>query len=177
MSQRLWRIAFILLSIFHTVHGEQYAPTYVPVISCKLGATQVKLLAITTIDGKQLFLQFDGLISPAFSDMPNDDFIGNIVMSKCVDGVLIFALNYGPPYQKGVAIRWSKKDKTYERINFSEKALPQWLYVNREKMLIIIPNLNAEARAKYLVHDRSDGESFEVNQLPNPQNFRVHRLP
>jgi len=103
--------------------------------------------------------------------MPRTDFVGHIALAKCVGKTLIFALNYGPPYLKGVAIRQNPVTHADERIYFAEKALPRWLYSGRKEMLVIIPNEGDETDKKYLVYRYEAGkgqpdESTPTDQLP-----------
>ncbi len=101
--------------------------------------------------------------------MPEADFVGRIALSRCVGRTLVFVLNYGSPYLKGVAIRLNPVTHVEERIYFAEKALPRWLYSGRRAMWVIIPNEGGETDGKYLVYRYSEGrltESAPVDRLP-----------
>ncbi|WP_080427498.1 hypothetical protein [Burkholderia ubonensis] len=143
------------------------------VLSCPLeGGSRITLKAKSHgMDGDSLFLQTGKKIERAFLDMPETDFIGRIVLSKCVGKTLVFALDYGPPYLKGVAIRQNPKTHAEERIYFAEKSLPRWLYPGRQEMLVIIPNEGYETDKKYLVYRYIAGkgqsnESTPTDRLP-----------
>ncbi|MGV2293107.1 hypothetical protein AAHK20_30665 [Trinickia sp. YCB016] len=103
--------------------------------------------------------------------MPDTQFVGNVALARCVGGALVFALEYGPPYLKGVAIRRNPKTHADERIYFAEKALPRWLYLSNQEMLVVIPNEGHETDKKYLVYQYVSGkgqpdESTATDQLP-----------
>lgn len=147
-----------------------------PVLSCALeDGSRVTLEARSHgLDGDSLFVQVGGKTERAFLDMPRTDFVGHLALSKCVGKTLIFALNYGPPYLKGVAIRQNPETHAAERIYFAEKALPRWLYPGRKEMLVIVPNIGDETDKKYLVYRFVAGkgqpeESTPTDQLPVAQ--------
>jgi hypothetical protein len=149
------------------------AGTLRPVLSCVLeDGSRAKLETSSHgLDGDSLFVQVGGKTERAFLDMPRTDFVGHIALAKCVGKTLIFALNYGPPYLKGVAIRQNPVTHADERIYFAEKALPRWLYSGRKEMLVIIPNEGDETDKKYLVYRYEAGkgqpdESTPTDQLP-----------
>lgn len=145
--------------------------------SCRLAdGSRVALLAEATAEGNRFHLKIDGAIATAFTDMPDTDFIGTIALAKCVDRSLIFAISYGPPYLKGAVVRKNPVSHRLERIDFSEKALPRWLYVNAREMQLVIPNIGYEVSSKYLVyhHSASDGQSLEPvarDALPSSRGF------
>ena len=120
--------------------------------SCPLSdGSQALLLAEATAEGNRLHLKIDGTIGTAFTDMPDTDFIGAIALATCVDSSLVFAISYGPPYLKGAVLRKNPVSHRLERIDFSEKALPRWLYVNAREMQLVIPNIGHETTSRYLV--------------------------
>ncbi|ALI04335.1 hypothetical protein C1Y08_24970 [Pseudomonas sp. FW306-02-F02-AA] len=175
--RKIWLYTIALL-----VGGPAYAEPIKAILNCPFSdGTHASLLATSTLEGQKLFLKVDGNIQSAFSDMPNADFVGQIVMAKCVASGLIFALNYGTPYSKGVLLRKNPISHATERIDFSEKALPRWLYVGREQMRLVIPNSGHEVAAKFLVYDfvneKGQPEEVEgVDTLPDKLGFKVLRL-
>jgi hypothetical protein len=104
-------------------------------------------------DGVALYVYEGGKTQPAFLDMPNNQFIGNVKLARCVGGALVFALDYGPPYIKGVVIRLNPQSHADERIYFAEKALPRWLYLNDREMVLVVPNFGHETGKRYLVYE------------------------
>ncbi|MCO8314275.1 hypothetical protein [Pseudomonas mandelii] len=83
-----------------------FAQSPKPIISCLLSdGTRASLVAELSADGKRLFVNLDKKTQPAFTDMPDTDFFGVVIMAKCAPSSLIFALNYGSPYLKGVVLR------------------------------------------------------------------------
>lgn len=151
-----------------------------PILMCPMadGTKAVLLGQSHGLDGRSLLLQVDGKTAPAFQDMPDTDFVGEVVLAKCVHKTMVFALNYGPPYLKGVALRKNPVSHAVERIYFAEKALPQWLYTSDEEMLVVIPNVGLETGRKYLVYRYDAGrgqpaESSAENTLPSVTNHAV----
>lgn len=145
--------------------------------SCPLDdRSQVGLLAESTVEGNRFHLKIDGTVGTAFTDMPDTDFIGTIALAKCVDRSLVFAISYGPPYLKGAVVRKNPVSHRLERIDFSEKALPRWLYINSREMHLVIPNIGHEVASRYLVYhySASDGQSSEPaarDTLPSRRGF------
>ncbi|HAX1597372.1 TPA: hypothetical protein J0720_001218, partial [Escherichia coli] len=75
--------------------------------TCQLKKNEsVQLLSLRTIDGDTLYLKFRNVITGAFLDTPTKsyDFFGDVVLSQCINGSLIFALEYGSPYIKGCLV-------------------------------------------------------------------------
>jgi hypothetical protein len=165
----LWMAATALAA----APGASDASALRSIISCPLvDGGRITLMAKSHgVDGDSLFVQSTGRIERAFLDMPNSDFVGHIVLSKCVNNTLIFSLDYGSPYLKGVAIRKNPRTHDEEHIYFAEKSLPRWLYSDHQEMLVIIPNEGYETDKKYLVYRYLVGkgqptESVPTNRLP-----------
>ena len=139
-----------------------------PILSCPMadGTKAVLLAKSHGLDGKSLLLQIDGKTTPAFQDMPDTEFVGDVVLAKCADKTIVFALNYGPPYLKGIALRKNPVSHVEERIYFAEKALPRWLYTSDEEMLIVIPNAGLETDQKYLVYRFIAGQGQPEESAP-----------
>lgn len=157
------------------VFGEQGPELHI-VQSCPLADGGRATLEIVSRGYKadEPFVTIDGKTERAFLDMPDDEFAGHVVLADCVHGTLIFALEYGSPYLKGVAIRKNPKTLAIERLYFSEKALPRWLYSDDSLMQVVIPNLGFETSKKYLVYKYISGkgqsnESTPMDILPEPR--------
>lgn len=169
----------LLISFVALLAQTANAASLSAVSTCRLDdQSQVVLQAEPAIDGNRFFLQIDGNVEKAFTDMPDTDFVGTIALATCVDHVLVFAISYGPPYLKGVAIRKNPISHRIERIDFSEKALPRWLYVNASAMQLVIPNIGYEVRGKYLVYQYAvDGgqpnEPIASDSMPSKLGFKV----
>ncbi|WP_232435970.1 hypothetical protein [Burkholderia ubonensis] len=153
-----------------------YADNPVPtklrtIISCTLAdRTRVTLKAESHgDDGDALFVDEGGKTQPAFLDMPDTEFVGDVALARCVGGTLVFALEYGPPYLKGLAIRRNPQTHRDERIYFAEKALPKWLYLGSQEMLVVIPNLGHETDKKYLVYHYVAGRGAAQREHGNGQ--------
>lgn len=113
--------------------------------------------------------------------MPQSDFVGRIVLAKCVSSSLIFALEYGSPYMKGVVLRKNPVTHTVEQIDFSEKALPRWLYLGPRQMRLVIPNEGYEVSSKFLLYDYVAGKAqpdtaIGIDSLPDKHGFKVVHL-
>ena len=162
--------------------GPVFAQSPKPVINCLLSdGTRASLLAESSADGKRLFVNLDKKTQPAFTDMPDTDFVGAVVMAKCASSSLVFALNYGSPYLKGAVLRKNPVSHSIERIDFAEKALPRWLYLGQEQMRLVIPNIGNEVSGKFLVYDYFAGkgqpeEASSVDVRPDTHGFKVLRL-
>lgn len=150
--------------------------------SCRLeDGSQALLLSKDTLDGKQLSLRVDQRLEAAFSDMPDVNFVGEVVLARCIHGALISALNYGSPYIKGAVIRKRLGAMAIDRINFAEKALPRWLYLGRSDMRLVVPNIGYEVSSRFLVYEFSarGGQQLEVigsDRKPDEHDFRVSRV-
>lgn len=155
-----------------------HAASLTLVRSCHLvDGSQMTLLAEATADGNRLHLQINEHTEKAFTDMPDADFVGTIVLVACIDHSLVFAINYGSPYLKGAVVRKNPVSHRLERIDFAEKTLPRWLYVNSQEMQLIIPNIGYEVQSKYIVYQFSapDGQTTEplaTDTLPSRRGFK-----
>lgn len=158
------------------------AAPLVTVRTCRLdGGDRISLLSERGLEGDRFFLRVNGKVGKAFIDMPEYDFVGTIALATCVDHVLVFAISYGPPYLKGVAVRRNPVSHATERIDFAEKALPQWLYLSPKAMLLVIPNIGNEVSSKYLVYGLTQGKEQENeasarDALPEQSGFKVWRV-
>jgi hypothetical protein len=154
-----------------------------PMLACQLSSGQsVELLSEAHgPDGEALFLRFSGAPQKAFDDFPGTELVGAVALAKCVDRVLVFGLNYGPPYLKGGAIRANPTTRKIERINFSEKAAPGWIYSGAHDMLLVFPNLGHESARKFIVYrfvsaSGQDEQVSFVDRLPRLASYRASRL-
>ena len=174
---RLRALAVGLLSVatatFGATPGIDEAGGLRQVLSCPLADGSCIALDARShgLDGDALFVRRGHKTGRAFLDMPETDFVGRIALSRCVGKTLVFVLNYGSPYLKGVAIRLNPVTHVEERIYFAEKALPRWLYSGRREMWVIIPNEGGETDGKYLVYRYSGSkgrpsESTPADRLP-----------
>lgn len=172
-----------LIFIWALFASTAIAGTFSPVVTCNLGqGKKISLMAEShSVEGKELYLRIGKKTQAAFQDMPNERFIGEIAFARCVNKVLVFAMNYGPPYFKGAAIRKNPKTNAIETLYFSEKLLPSMIYTNADQMLVVIPNGGNETEKRFLVY-RSLGEkgqdeqSEPVDALPDETGFSVIHL-
>jgi hypothetical protein len=132
-------------------------------------------------DGDRFYLSMDAKSETAFTDIPEADYVGKVVLSKCLNHVLIYVISYGAPYLKGVVIRRTADNRTTHRIDFSEKALPELLYLNRRETKLAVPNAGYEVSSKYLVYryqlgKGQDEEAAASDVLPAETGFEVIRI-
>jgi len=159
-----------------------YAKPLKTILTCPLADnTKVSLLADPVEEGHSLSIKIDGKTRIAFTDMPQSDFVGRIVLAKCVSSTLIFALEYGSPYLKGVVLRKNPITHAVEQIDFAEKALPRWLYLGQKQMRLVIPNKGYEVPNKFLLYDYITGQvepetAVGIDTLPNAHGFKVVHL-
>lgn len=152
------------------------------ILNCPLSdGTNASLLAETDAEGQRLRLNLDKKIQPAFTDMPDSDFVGEVVLAKCASSSLIFVMDYGSPYLKGVVLRKNPVSHSIERIDFAEKALPHYLYLGQKQMRLVIPNIGNEVSTKFLIYDYVSGkgqpdEAVGSDVVPNVRGFKVVRL-
>ncbi|MFJ2709516.1 hypothetical protein ACIOZM_01340 [Pseudomonas sp. NPDC087346] len=155
------------------------ADTQNNLLDCSLSdGSTASLLACPSNYGQRLFLKIDDHVDTAFTDMPDSDFVGEVVLAKCTASTLIYAMNYGSPYLKGAVLRKSPITGTLERIDFAEKAQPTFLYLRPQQMRLVIPNEGYEDPSKLLIYDYlpKKGQPDEpkgANALPNRKGFEV----
>ncbi|MDI2591078.1 hypothetical protein POF45_06475 [Pseudomonas sp. 681] len=159
--------------------GQVFAQPPKPIINCLLSdGTQASLLAESSADGQRLFVNIDKKTQPAFTDMPDADFVGEVVMARCAGSSLIFALDYGSPYLKGVVLRKNPVSHSIERIDFAEKALPTFLYLGQTQMRLVFPNIGNETPKRFLIYDYVSGkgqgeEASGSDIVPGKSGFEV----
>lgn len=159
-----------------------FATPLTAVKTCALeDGTKATLLAKTSPEGSRFFIRMRGKTETAFTDIPDADYVGDIVLAKCIDQVFIFAITYGAPYLKGVVIRRPRHQHGTWRIDFSEKALPERLYLGASEMKLAIPNIGNEVPSKYLIYrfrreQGQDNEPLGSDQLPSEQGLEVKRV-
>ncbi|EDW1644255.1 hypothetical protein EK69_004564 [Salmonella enterica subsp. enterica] len=148
---------------------------------CKLDTgNEVKLISLRTVDGSTPYLIFDNVIVSAFLD--GSIFSGDVVLSKCINHSLIFALNYGPPYIKGCLITGLNDNavKNYrpKGFCFAERNTPESVWFGEDHTLIIIKNDNntGEWNGKYIIYDSREEEAQAFNRLPDAKGYKIYRL-
>lgn len=161
------------------------ADTIKEVSHCELKqGEEIKLLTLKTIDGNTLYLNFRNIITGAFIDnvVASNDFVGDIVFSKCINNSLIFGLEYGSPYIKGCLVTsWGGGDKggiDPGGICFAEKNIPESVWFGANNILIVIKNLASDdvVDSKYIIYDSSkkSGErSSHLDKLPPQEGYKI----
>jgi len=154
------------------------------ILACQLedgSQVQLKSEADPARGGERFYLRRDGITEDAFVDIPGADYVGNLVLSKCLDHVLIFAINYGTPYFKGRLLRKPAGAGQPQNINFAEKSLPILIYLNKWETKLVIPNTGYEVTSKYLVYRSltnkgQDERALPTDSLPNKNRHRVIQI-
>ncbi|ECI4631653.1 hypothetical protein [Salmonella enterica] len=148
---------------------------------CKLeDGNRVKLISLRTVDGSTPYLIFDNVIVSAFLD--GTIYSGDIILSKCINHSLIFALNYGTPYMKGCLITGlsASTEGNYQPNGFcfAERNIPESVWFGEDHTLIIIKNNNSvgEWRGKYIIYDSRGDAAQTFNKLPGTKNYKIYRL-
>ncbi|WP_192560851.1 hypothetical protein [Pseudomonas allokribbensis] len=168
-------LPFILALACHPA----FADAQKNLLNCPLSDGSIaSLLSTSRDDGQRLFVNINSQTETAFTDMPDPDFVGEVVMAKCMGSSLVYAMNYGSPYMKGAVLHKNPVSGTLERIDFAEKALPVSLYLNARQMRLIIPNEGYEIPEKFIVYDfispkGQPGEPKGMNAVPDRKGFEV----
>jgi hypothetical protein len=136
---------------------------------------------VPAADGDHFYVSMDGKTENAFTDIPGADYVGKLVLSKCLDHILVFAISYGAPYFKGALIRRTAADETGFRIDFAEKGLPELIYRNNRETMLVIPNIGHEVASKYLIYRyqqaKGQGEAaVGADTLPAKTGYEVIRI-
>jgi len=167
--------AFIVVMLCRPVLAEPEKT----LVTCPLSdGTNASLLATSSAEGQRLFVKLGDQTETAFTDMPDADFVGEVVLAKCSASSLIYVMNYGSPYLKGAVLRKNPSNGAFERIDFAEKAMPGLLYLGAQQMRLVIPNEGYEVPSKFLVYDYTakKGQSVEpkgVDTLPDRKGYTV----
>jgi len=148
------------------------------ILSCQLeSGSQVQLQsqADPVQDGDRFYLTLNGKMDDALVDIPGANYVGKLVLSKCVDHVLIFAISYGAPYFKGRVLRSPAETTSLQNIDFSEKSLPTLIYLNKWETKLVIPNIGYEVTSKYLVYRTRAGKGQDESATPTDSLPSSHR--
>ncbi|EFA1765251.1 hypothetical protein HQH75_04065 [Escherichia coli] len=156
--------------------------------TCQLKKNEsVQLLSLRTIDGDTLYLKFRNVITGAFLDTPTKsyDFFGDVVLSQCINGSLIFALEYGSPYIKGCLVTgWEngfKGKNSPEGFCFAERNIPEAVWFGKNNILIIIRNQMDVGtwKGKYIIYDnakKSGERAYSSDNLPSKDGYIIFAL-
>lgn len=149
---------------------------------CKLNNDDIiNLISLRTVDGNAPYLVFDNVIVSAFLD-DRSIYSGGIVLSKCINHTLIFALSYGPPYIKGCLITGLSNDTAENRkpegFCFAEKNMPESVWFGKDQTLIVIKNDNnsGEWNGKYIIYNNHEEDAKAFNQLPDINGYKIYQL-
>lgn len=149
-------------------------------MSCELRPGQPAVLKARAhgIEGVSLSTRWQGRDAPAFGEAAGAELVGEVVLAACVQRTLVYALNYGPPYLKGVAWRINPRTRQAERIDFAEKALPAYLDVGPRGMTLVFPNEGGEHDLRYTLYRSGSAEAEPSDTLPTTgRAVRRYRLP
>lgn len=143
-----------------------------------------KITSTQDSDGNTRFkLAIDNAVINMFPDGPTHGFPAppDIVLNKCIDGALVYVINYGPPYQVGFLVTGSHNTKGTQTIYFSEKELPTLLYRGKNDIKLIIPNSGNEVPNKFIVYHSNiisgqDEQSGGSDALPDQKSYTITKI-
>ncbi len=153
--------------------------------SCELKQKErVGLLSLKTIDGNTLYLKFKNIITGAFLDNHGKsyDYTGDIVLSRCINESLFFALNYGSPYIKGCLVTgWENGEKgknSPEGLCFAERNIPESIWFGESNILVVIRNQKGVGSwgGEYIIYDnaKNAGErAYSSDTLPSVKGYTI----
>ena len=101
--------------------------------SCDLGGGHhVKLIEKENIQTllSNFVLDIDGIPHPAlvsYKGFPDLSVEGDLTFSSCIENIFILAVDSGSVSMPGVAVRFNKKRKLFEKIYFSQKGYPRFI--------------------------------------------------
>lgn len=149
--------------------------------TCKLNNEhEIKLISLQTLDGDTPYITFDNIIVSAFFNL--DIVSGEIILSKCINNSLIFALDYGSPYIKGCLITKlkprTKLEYEPEGFCFAERYIPESVWFGKSNTLVLIKNTEGvgEWQGRYIVYDSKTEEGHVYNELPDMRDYKVYYL-
>ncbi|MEO3988826.1 hypothetical protein [Pseudocitrobacter cyperus] len=168
-------LLIFLLMPFYCLSG-----TIKDIETCELNeGLEVKLISLRTIDGDTPYLVFDNVIVNAF--LEGKETSGDLVLAKCINHSLIFALNYGSPYIKGCLITgliaMTKVEVKPDWFCFAERNIPESVWFGKINTLIIIKNDNAvgEWQGRYVIYDNTK-ETYSSDALPDTNGYEIYNL-
>lgn len=128
-------------------------------------------------DGHALYTIWQGHAASAFGEDPEAPIVGELRMAACVQRTLLYAIDHGPPYLQGAALRVNPVSGQLERIDFAEKALPSHLDLGQGLMRLVFPNQGGEHSLRYILYRSDQTEASPASRLPRPDgSFRRHSL-
>lgn len=160
-----------------------FTPTYclaeniINIEKCELHENHsIKLISLRTIDGDTPYLVFDNIITNAFLD--GSTYSGEILLSKCVNHALIFALNYGSPYVKGCLITNATTRDNIEGFCFAEKNTPASIWFEQQNTLLVFNNDNnlGDWQGKYIIYDSRKNNADAYDELPKKSGYKIYHL-
>lgn len=127
-----------------------YADTLVT--SCQVGSGKT----IQLIKGKEItqdvgvyYLVQNGKQKPLFGSLSTST--GSVISSRCIGttrGVLMVAGEFSSNYTQGVVVGYDQGANRIQRLDFAERALPRWVYLNKTSIKVLIPNEGNEQPGK-----------------------------
>ena len=170
-----WTLSLLLC--WTAVQATPQAPQ--AALACQLGPRHTVVLGVRAqgLAGVSLSTTRRGVTRPAFGERPGEEIVGQLVMKACVNRTLLFAINHGPPYLKGVALRLNPRTQQIDRIDFAEKSLPAYLDVGADGMRLLFFNEGGEHDLRYTLYHSGQDTALPVDQLPPLEgSFRRHPL-
>lgn len=154
------------------------------VISCRVSPGQVAtLFRERGVADTYIYRIQQGNQAPTLLYESEEESRGAEVQAQCVGRraqVLVVSGQFSSNYLQGFSLRFNTTEGAWERINFSERGRPSFVYVSETNMSVVIPNLGNETDKKYLLYTYVAGigqakESAAVDHLPSSgRKLRLH---
>jgi hypothetical protein len=111
---------------------------------------------------------------PVFLFESEDASRGVRVKVECAgkaERLLVISGEFSSNYLQGLALRFNALKGAWERVDFAERARPQFVFVNEDGWSVVIPNRGNESDKKFLLYSFVSGkgpveESVGVDALP-----------
>ncbi|WP_263140902.1 hypothetical protein [Pseudomonas sp. RIT-PI-AD] len=150
------------------------------VAQCQLGSAekkQVEVLATHPISDTALYrLVRDGKADYLYADEdPEEDSRGSSVEIQCAgedEQVLVLTGEFNSNFLQSVVLRFNSVWGAWERMDFAERAAPEWLYLGQDGMYVVVPNPGRnETPEPYLVYrfDSTKGQDYQAHVNEGPQ--------
>lgn len=116
-------------------------------------------------------------LQPIFPGDINDS-RGSLLLVHCAghhEKILIIQGEFfGSGYPKGIVLR--NNGGKYERIDFAERAFPEWIYLSQQEMKVFIPNTPTHQRKKFTIYhfQSTTGQTNNieyVDELPSAAHY------
>lgn len=176
-----WAILFGSLWLCTDVRSENLEK----VISCQLASTKIAtLFRGHRISDTYLYSLQQENNQPSLLFDNEDESRGIDVKVECAgkyEQILVISGQFSSNYIQGLILRYNANNGQWERINFSERARPIFIYITDSDMSVAIPNQGNETDKKFIIYSYISGkgqseETSAVDVLPSTvKQYRIHQ--